>query len=509
MHTSARRSRGPITVAISCLLLSQLTIAGDSVRRYGSATPGSGNIAPTIWVNAVPRPGDANFKLRVARTLGGTWAFPIYSTGSADVDVLGLRLLVDATSAVYGGAYFISGQGAGGGAGDIPLPLPNNIGLVGQSLYVQAFTLDDFAPNPLGLGATPGLRLAPALSAQLLVARALPGSPDPQSVIQLVSNRVVSFDDSTFADGGATTFAQGGLVALALDPTSARLRIFDTLGETPVRQSSVALLPEGIASHIVLTPNGARAYVLETGSGNRLPITAYDARAGATFGQAWPAPPIRLENVVEANAMVFTFDSQTGFVAAKGQVAGTPGSVSRIDVHPTSATFHQQLARIEFPGFEVASIAISADGSTLYVPLVATGRPSEIAFIDVATFTRVDLDPAATGVQNLGGERSRPRTPLPDVLGRVAVDPRGEEIYCASLGAAVRVNVAPQAVAFRRVTTITDNIPATDLVGDIVVNDVGDFIYLTTSVRVVEIEAARLWSLRAWAMTGAVGLTLR
>ena len=48
--------------------------------------------------------------------------------------------------------------------------------MVGVPIFVQAFTLDDFAANSLGLGATTGLRLVPALAEQLLVARSLSGS---------------------------------------------------------------------------------------------------------------------------------------------------------------------------------------------------------------------------------------------------------------------------------------------------------------------------------------------
>lgn len=510
MPIPARERLVFLLAVVSAATLAVSLSAGDSVRRYGTPTPGSGDIAPTIWVNGVPRPGDAGFKLRVERALGGTWAFPFLSAAPGDLTYGGVRFLVDPSSAFYGGAYFLPGQGPGAGRGDVPLPIPNVVGLIGLAVFVQAFTLDDFAPNPLGLGATTGLRLAPAWPGAVFAARAVAGAPDPQSVVDLLGNQVVQYDSTRFTDGAALTLVHSGGTALALDPPARRLRIFDATVWPPAWRTDSALVAEGVAALVTPTLDGSRAYVAHTGvAGSSPPIVAYDVRKGPGFGLMWPGPPIRLTGVADAKAMVFTDDSETGFVAALGALPGTPGSVSKVDVRPASATFHQQLARIDFFGRQVVDVAISADGAFLYLPLIATGQSGQLAVVDVATFSSIDQDPGAPGVQHLGGELSVARTPLPDVLGRIVADPRGDEVYCATTGAIVRVNVAPASPTFRSVVAIGDNLPAGELIATLVLSDAGERLYAATSTQVVEIDTTTLLSPRGWPMTGVVGLTFR
>jgi hypothetical protein len=501
--------RLPVSFAVAVALSAGTTAAGDSVRRYGGPTPGSGGIAPTVWVNAVPRPGDPGFKLVVERTLGGTWAFPFVAPRAADFTHAGLRLLIDPSVALYGGAWFMNGSGPGNGRGDIPLPLPASVHLIGQPVHVQAFTLDDFAPNPLGLAASAGLRLVPALPAQLLVMRTLAGSPDAQGVIDLAANRVIAFGENRFADGRAATFAPAGRLALAIDPVPRRMRVFDCTTVPPVWWTDVPLAAEGTPEHVTLTPDASRAYVVHTGAAGMPPIEAFDVRDGPGFGQPWPGPPIRLAGVGDACGIAFDPDSRFAFVAARGTATGTPGSVSLVDVRPGSPTFHQQLARLEFPGRQATAIAIAGEPGTVFVPLVAPGRSAWLARLDAATFTPIDADPGTPGIQHLGGEVSLPRTPLPDVLGPLAADPRGEELYCGAVGAIVRVGVDPASPSFRRVVAITDNVRPADQVAAILLSDAGDRLYAITPLQVVEIDLRTLLSPRGWSVPGAVGLAFR
>ncbi len=500
--------RACLPLALAAFLVAQSAVASDSVRRYGTPSPGSDNIAPTIWVNSVPRPGNRDFALRVERSLGGTWTFPFYSRAAGDLNFGGVRFLVDLSAGIYGGAFFLPGSGSGAGAGNIPLPLPNEPEMVGVPIFVQAFTLDDFAANSLGLGATTGLRLVPALAEQLLVARSLSGSPDPQTVIDLVRNQTVDFDVTQCGDGSAIVYAQKGGAALVVDSAAARLRAFDATPPSPTALANFGLLTEGQAVAITLTPDGSRAYVLHNGTSSVAPIAAVDAREGATFGQAWPGGAIRLANVADAVAMVFSGDSAVGYVGARGG-SGAAGSVTKVDVQPGSATFHQQVARLQFAGRQVTGLALAGDGAVLCIGLVGGSQGGELALIDLATFTVLDVDAGAAGVQNLGGETSLPRTPLPAVLGHVAADPRGEEVYCASRGGIARVNVARNLPVFRRVVTITDNLGGTVLIGALLVADAGDRLYVTTPTQVVEIDTVSRLSPRGWRISGAVGLAYR
>lgn len=484
--------------------------ADDGVRRYGVGTPGSGNIEPTIWVNQSPRPGTSGFKLRIERALGGTWAFPFVSAQPGDHVYRGVRFLVDPTNAFYYGAFFLAGQGDGGGSGDVPMPLPNHAGLIGVTAYVQAFTLDDFAPNPLGIGATTGLRIEVTRPGQLLVAQRTASIPDPQTAIELRSGQTRPYEAAQIHAGQCVAFAQTGSVALALDVVAGRLRVYDTSVFPPVWRGNGALAGEGEPARIVATPDGSRGYVVHTGrAGTNPPIVAYDTREGATFGQVWPGAPIRLEYVPDACAMVFTRDNQAAFVVAEGTRSGGHGSLARIDANPSSATFHQVTARMVFDGRLATDLALAVDDQTVYVPLIGADGQSEIAVVDVVSFVERDMDPGTPGVQALGAEQSVPRTPLPTILGRVVVDPRGDIVYCATLGGILRVDVAPASPNFRRVTWIGDKLDPHDLILALQLAPAGETLYAATVERVVEFDAPSGLVTRQWLLPGVVDFTLR
>jgi len=516
MHPSNRRPVPRTCVGVSsAVLFSSLALlgsslpAGDGVRRYGTGTPGSGNIEPTIWVNQTPRPGTPGFKLRIERALGGTWAFPFVSQRSADFQYRGIRFLVDTTSTVYYGAYFLPGQGDGGGRGEVPLPLANNRELIGQPIYVQAFTLDDFAPNPLGFGATAGLRLEVELPGQLLVTRASPAQPDPQTAIDLDGGTAADFEPAQIDDGRGAAYVQAGTVALALDPVAGRLRTYDASTFPPRWTGNSALVGDGQPAAIATTPDGSRAYVLHTGdAGTSPPIVAYDVRAGTSFGRAWPGPSIRLEQVADPVGVVFTPDSATAFLVAAGPRSGGDASLTRIDVDPRSATFHQGSGELTFPGRQAGGVAIAVAGDVVYVALDAAAG-AQIAVIDVASFQEIDMDPGAPGVQALGAEVSVPRTPLPSQLGPLLVDPRGGVLYAATLGALIRVDVAPNSPTFRNVSRIDDKVDPAEPVVALALADAGEALYAATASVVVEFDPLTGRATRDWVLTDVVDLVLR
>ncbi len=507
MPTSARR---PLSALIlTAALAAPLAAQGQSVRRFGEGTPGTEDIVPTLWVKSVPRPGDAAFRLRIERALGGTWAILFTGGAPANLTFGGVRFLIDTTATIYLGAYFLPGSGGGQGAGDLPLALPSNPDLVNAIAYVQAFTLDDFAPNLLGFGATAGLILRPAQPPVLLVARSTTGAPDPQTAIDLTTGATVDFDTAQFAEGSSIAFARHGNAALALDPTTGRLRAFDCENFPPTWTGNSALLDDGYPEQVTLTPDGSRAYVVHVGgAGQSPPIVAYDARAGAGFGQPWSGQPIRLELVPDARRIAFNPESTVAYVASLGLASGG-GELHRVDVNPSSPSFHQATGRIDFPGQLATDVAISSDGKRAYVTLVAVTAATEIAVLDLVTWQRVDMDAQAPGVQNLGGEVSRPRTQLPLVLGRVVADPRGAELYCATVGGVVRVNAEPLSPNFRRVTLLNANIGAEQVVNVLALDDAGTRLYAATDAQIVEFDTATLASSRAWPIAGTVGLSVR
>lgn len=493
-----------------CALFAAPAPAGDGVRRYGAATPGSGNVEPTIWVNQTPRPGASGFKLRVERALGGTWAFPFLAPAPADFQYGGVRFQVDTLRASYYGAYFLPGQGNGGGRGDVPMPLPNNRELVGTPIYLQAFTLDDFAPNLLGIAATTGLRLQLSMPAQLLLAQDAGVAPMGQTAVELGTGRAATYDPDQIDAGRGVAFAQDGAVALALDPAAGRLRTYDASAFPPRWLANGPLGADGQAQSLAVTPDGRRAYVLYAGAaGASPPVRVFDMRAGANFARPWPGRELQLELVADPLAIVFTADGKTAYVAAAGPRSGGSASLTRIDTDPTSPTFHEPTGVLVFPGRVATGLAADPLGLTLYVPLLAPSGLSEVAVVDGPSFTERDMDAGAPGVQALGGERSVPRTPLPTRLGRAVLEPRGEVLYCSTVGGVLRVDVEPASPTFRSVLLVDDKLGPNDQVVALATTDAGEALYVATDEMVVEYAWGQGPAQRTWTLPGIVDLALR
>ncbi|MDP6424768.1 MAG: hypothetical protein QGG14_08490 [Planctomycetota bacterium] len=130
------------------LLVRELT--GCYSEEYGRGATGSGGHWPVLKpVAGFPKVGNANFRLRTSATLGG--APLVYLLG---LDKLPGPILVNPLVLLYGAA---SGSGPGNGTHQLPLPIPNDVGLHGALLQVQTAALDSGAT--LGLSFTNGLTL--------------------------------------------------------------------------------------------------------------------------------------------------------------------------------------------------------------------------------------------------------------------------------------------------------------------------------------------------------------
>jgi ELWxxDGT repeat protein len=108
---------------------------------YGSGcagTPGT----PQIGAVGLPTIGNNTFQLTVANALPLTFAIPIGSGASNNILVGGgCHLLVDLPFVILS-AVLVDAVGAGA----MPLPIPNDPGLIGASLFFQWATLDALGP---------------------------------------------------------------------------------------------------------------------------------------------------------------------------------------------------------------------------------------------------------------------------------------------------------------------------------------------------------------------------
>ncbi len=141
--------------------LSVLARFGPWPQNYGTATAGSGGIAPTIApTGGFPFVGNAGFGIQIANAVGGSAA------------VLGLALQPSPGFPVFGGILWLSPVGLfllpplplsggagvpGAGAVTVPLPLPRDNSLGGVGVSFQAFAIDPLAP--LGVSMTDGLQV--------------------------------------------------------------------------------------------------------------------------------------------------------------------------------------------------------------------------------------------------------------------------------------------------------------------------------------------------------------
>lgn len=513
MHTSTRTptSRGTFAAAAALLALAPGLTAGDTLKKYGAGTAGSGNVVPRVWANATPRTGDANFRLEIDRALGGTYGIVFLATAPADATLGGVRFLIDASAAHLAGSFFINGNGIGDGRGSFGLPIPTSNSLLGQNYYAQMFTLDDFAPNPLGFGATEGLRITPTLPGQLIASRSRSGQPDPQTAIELASGRVADFDQGLFDEGTGFAYSRDGRLLFAAAPTTGKLHIYDAHSFPPQWRQNAAIRGTSTVRFVAVSPEGDRLYVVHNDRVGTSPeIEVLDARVGPTLGLPHALGNLRVEGIADARAILFGVAGGRAVLLSETGGDGSGAALIFIDADVRSPTYNTELSRVTFPGCIASAGSVAPDGSAVYVALSQTvGGLGELAIVDTVTLSVFDADLPAAGIQNLGGEISRSRTPLPRGMARLAGDPRGGTVFFASVGSLGRIQVEPTSPEFARIVTATGGIGFNEPVVALAITDAGERVYLATRASIVELDPATLTATRTWPVPDTLSLLVR
>ena len=128
---------------------------------YGTATAGTGAIAPTLSSSGgLPLLGNAAFALEVAAGVGAAPGFVFVATGPfPGLPFAGGTLWIDL--GLVGPVLPVTLSGSpgapGAGAATVPFAIPASPGLAGAQLFAQAVLLDAAAPASLSM--TPGLAL--------------------------------------------------------------------------------------------------------------------------------------------------------------------------------------------------------------------------------------------------------------------------------------------------------------------------------------------------------------
>lgn len=486
------------------------------MKTYGSGTPGTGGHVPTLWPTTTPRPGDATFAVDVGNALGGSAGALFLSLQRGSLNVAGVEVLVDLPTALNLATFPLSGAGPGNGTARVPLPLPNAPALLSFDFHLQAFVADAGGPW-VGISATPGLTLRPQRNALLLVTRSVGGSPDAQYAIDLATGTVADFAAGRVDNGQGVAIDASGTRAFVCSALNHSVQVYDVTSFPGSHLLGYGVQVSGTMPwSITLNPDGRRAYVVTQGPGTTTPaVEVFDADPGsATFGQPFPGGGFPAGSI-SALTMHFTPDGDVGFLSSLG--VGGPAGVTRYDTRIGSPTYHQPTGSYTAFGHFLFVSAISPDGSIVFAGSAQPGQTAEIAVIHAQSMLQVDWDPGAPGVQNIGGEQSRPQTPTNRTLGGMAVDPRGRWLWYSCSGSVagpaqlVRVDIDPASAQYQQFATYTTGLPSTATLAAVVVSDAGDRVYLavTSAGTVHEIDAVTLNQLRTFSVASANQLALR
>lgn len=472
----------PILLAAAVML--PCSLSAQHISTYGSGSAGTGGATPALWCNSTPRPGNTSFALQIEKGLAAAPAVAFMSTARASLNLSGLELLVDLTVGFSLGATVLNASGNG----SLAAPLPNLPVVNGLDLHFQTYVLDPAGPF-LSLSATQGLTATPRSGGAFFAA--------PSTRIALPSLSI-----STFSNGA------GAANAMAITSDASRLFLSGRLGtgrpivaldaskNPPVTTKTWSLIDTATTAWtMTVSPGDKYLYVTNQGPSTTTPKVEAFYLDSARFGQP-VAGPVLDPKTISAMRMLFNPPGTRGYLATLG--IGGPAAFVEYNTIIGSTTQHAELRRINFSGKFVFEAQITADGSRAFVAVAPLGGDGEIAIIDPRTMRIVDWDLQTAGIQNIGGEKSRPRTPLGRVQTSLAIDGRKRYLYIANAGGAsgsaslIRLCVERGHPDFGKTTNYTRDLPTREMLGNVLVSPAGDtvFLVLRSSRRIHVINSA-------------------
>lgn len=121
---------------------------------FGTGCPGTGGLTPSLFsAGGVPAPGNAAFRLELTDAAARAPSLMLLGTSEASIPFGGCTLLVGPPA---GSTFAITDNS---GNATIGVPVPNNPGLVGLTLFSQWATLDPAGPAPGGATLSNGVRI--------------------------------------------------------------------------------------------------------------------------------------------------------------------------------------------------------------------------------------------------------------------------------------------------------------------------------------------------------------
>ncbi len=116
--------------------------------RFGRGSPGTGGIEPELIAHAPANLGNERFVIGVGRARGGAGAILALSRAPlpAEISIRGVPVWIDLHGAAFE-VFTIPDAALGQGIATLLFPIPNDLALIGQSRFAQAYVLD---PNAAG-----------------------------------------------------------------------------------------------------------------------------------------------------------------------------------------------------------------------------------------------------------------------------------------------------------------------------------------------------------------------
>ena len=392
----------PLSLAIATTAIAQMAAP------YGTATPGTGGVAPRIWISGEPYLG-ATFAVTLDSAVGGGVAGLWLSGGAADLSVLQTRVLIDPNAMLLAtaGKRTTGANGAAGqGEASWQLTVPNVASLAGASVFGQSIIIDA-GGGTAGLAATDGLRFTTRQSPALVGLLSSFGGSGGLETIPLNGGApgLLPMSVGNWSNLGISADGRVALVWASFN-LAAPVHVVD-VSTTPATAIAPVPLPAGVnrtVAYVALHPTAPRGYLVvdrSNGSGNYGELWNVDLDPNsATFAQ-----PLRQITVLDSHYGPPSL-SADGRRLAVAHSNGLIRWFSIVDVEPGSPTRDQVIGTSRSTFAPLGAIALSPKGDHLFT----AGPGNSIERIDTTTYQVDAVSPLGAGCQH------------------IEVDPRGRHV---------------------------------------------------------------------------------
>jgi DNA-binding beta-propeller fold protein YncE len=377
----------PLLFISSTLFLGSVAFGGSGgvvIEPYSVGSPGKGNVTPVIWAEGHPSLGQLSFALTLEKGVGGAPAVLVTGVAPTSIPIFGITLAVDPFKpgffTPWAGILSGSSGAVGAGTAKANLPLPNDSRILGLRLYSQFLVLDSNTSQ--GLASSRGLQVNINGGALAVLC----GHRNLRSY-DYINKKAVN--DRTGSSPVDIQFNRRGDLLFLTGRGGGNSPVFEIFDAkvSPLKRIKTVTLGNGLANHLVVHPNGKRAYVAvadKAGKKSFVHIIDIDSNSksfGTIVGKV-SGIPIGLHFF------------EGGSVSANGKwlciaefaFGGTP-KLYQIDVDPSSPNRDKvrKIHSLLGLGAMATDVAVDERGIYAYVCIASLGRNSSFAQVFLPT----------------------------------------------------------------------------------------------------------------------------